>query len=161
MAHTVDNKRFVIKTEGDFEVEVFGTQFVFYAREHTKKVVLNEGKVQINYQAGKQQIMKPGDVVTLDSASDTLELSKTDDPKKYNAWKYHQFYFDDTSLSDAAITIKEHFGLRVIFKDSTLANRRLSGYFKAEKSEDLFKALSILLNVDIRQQNDSAIISPK
>ncbi len=159
--HTEDNKRFVIKTDSDFEVEVFGTQFVFYAREHAKKVVLNEGKVQINYQAGKQQMMTPGDVVTLDSASDILELSKTDNPKKYSAWKYHQFYFDDTPLSEAAITIKEHFGLQIIFKDSTLANRRLSGYFKAEKSEDLFKALSLLLNIDIQQQKDKVVISNK
>lgn len=159
--HTQDNKRFVIKTDSDFEVEVFGTQFVFYAREHAKKVVLNEGKVQINYQAGKQQIMAPGDVVTLDSDSKTLELTKTDNPKKYSVWKFHQFYFDDTPLSEAAITIKEHFGVHIIFKDSILEHRRLSGYFKAEKSEDLFKALSLLLNIDIKQQKDNVIISNK
>ncbi len=159
--HTIDNKRFVIKTDSDFEVEVWGTQFVFYARDFAKKVILNEGKVQINYQAGKQQMMTPGDVVTLDSASKTLKLSKTNNTQKYSAWKYHQFYFDDTPLSEAAITITEHFGLRIIFKDSTLANRRLSGYFKAEKSEDLFKALSLLLNIDIKQQKETAIISNK
>lgn len=159
--HTEDNKRFVIKTDSDFEVEVWGTQFVFYAREHAKKVVLNEGKVQINYQAGKQQMMTPGDVVTLDSASKTLELTKTDNPKKYSAWKFHQFYFDDTPLSEAAITITEHFGLHIIFKDTALADRRLSGYFKAEKSEDLFKALSLLLNIDIQQQKNKAVISNK
>lgn len=159
--HTIDNKRFVIKTNSDFEVEVWGTQFIFYAREHAKKVVLNEGKVQINYQAGKQQMMKPGDVVTLDSASNTLELSKTDNPKKYSVWKYHQFYFDDTPLSEASVTIKEHFGLDVIFKDSTLANRHFSGYFRAEKSEDLFNALSLLLNLSIKQQNETVIISLK
>ncbi len=159
--HTQDNKRFVIRTNSDFEVEVFGTQFVFYARDHAKKVVLNEGKVQINYQEGKQQMMTPGDVATLDSASKTLELTKTDNPKKYSAWKFHQFYFDDTPLSEAAITIKEHFGVHIIFKDSTLAHRRLSGYFKAEKSEDLFTALSLLLNIDIQQQKDKVIISNK
>ena len=161
VTHTVDNKRFVIQTNTDFEVEVFGTQFVFYARENAKKVVLNEGKIQINYQAGKQQMMKPGDVATLDARVDTLKMSKTDNPKKYSVWKYHQFYFDNTTLSEAATTIKEHFGLKVIFKDSELANRRLSGYFKAEKSEDLFNALSTLLNIDIRQQNDIVTISYK
>ncbi len=161
VTHTEDNKRFVIQTNTDFEVEVFGTQFVFYARENAKKVVLNEGKVQINYQAGKQQIMKPGDIVTLDTWVDTLKLSKTDNLKKYSAWKNHQFYFDNTTLLEAAITIKEHFGLSVIFKDTALANRRVSGYFKAEKSEELFNALSTLLNISIRQQNDTVSISSK
>ncbi len=161
VTHTTDNKRFIIKTNTDFEVEVFGTQFVFYARENAKKVVLNEGKVQINYQAGKQQIMKPGDVVTFDARADTLKLSKTDNPKKYSVWKNHQFYFDNTTLSEASVTIKEHFGLHLIFKDSMLANRRLSGYFKAEKSEDLFNALSLLLNINIQQQNNTVFISSK
>ena len=161
VTHTEDNKRFVIQTNTDFEVEVFGTQFIFYARENAKKVILNEGKVQINYQAGKQQMMKPGDIVTLDARVDTLKLSKTDNPKKYSVWKNHQFYFDNTTLSEAAITINEHFGLKMSFKDAALANRRVSGYFKAEKSEELFNALSTLLNISIRQQNDTVSISTK
>jgi transmembrane sensor len=161
VTHTTDNKRFIIRTNTDFEVEVFGTQFVFYARENAKKLVLNEGKVQINYQAGKQQIMKPGDVVTLDARVDTLKLSKTDNPQKYSVWKNHQFYFDNTTLLEASVTIKEHFGLQLIFKDSILENRRLSGYFKAEKSEDLFNALSLLLNINIQKQNNTVLISSK
>ena len=161
LTNTVDNKRFLIKTDDDFEVEVFGTQFIFYARGQAKKVVLNEGKVQINYRAGKQQMMKPGDVVTLDAHADTLKLSKTNNPKKHSAWKDHQFYFDNTVFSDASIAIKERFGLQITFTDSTLANRRLSGYFKADKPEELFKALSLLLNVSIKQQNETIIISTK
>jgi len=159
VAHTTHNNRFVVKTNSDFEVEVFGTQFVVYARENAKKVVLNEGKVQVNYQAGKQQFMKPGDIVSLQKGSDTLEMSTTKEPQKYSAWKYHQFYFDETTLATASTTIKEHFGVQVAFRDSTMANRRFSGSFKAEKPIELFNALSLLLNLDIRQQNDTAFIS--
>lgn len=159
VAHTTHNNRFVVKTNSDFEVEVFGTQFVVYARENAKKVVLNEGKVQVKYQAGKQQFMKPGDIVSLQKGSDTLERSTTKEPQKYSAWKYHQFYFDETTLATVSTTIKEHFGVQVTFRDSTMANRRFSGSFKAEKPIELFNALSLLLNLDIRQQNDTAFIS--
>ncbi len=161
VTHTIDNQRFVVKTSSDFEVEVFGTKFVLYAREQAKKVVLNEGKVQVNYQGGKKQLMKPGDVVTLTTGAQSLDLSKTDDTKKYSAWKEHQFYFDDTSLSQASITIKEHFGLQLAFESPVLAERRLSGYFKAEKSTEFFQALSVLLNVDVRQQGDTIYLSTK
>jgi transmembrane sensor len=161
VAHTLDNKRFVIKTDTDFEVEVFGTQFVFYARDNAKKVVLNEGKVQINYQSGKQQMMKTGDIATLNEQSNELKLSIIDNPKKYTAWKEHQFYFDNTSFSDAALMIKERFGLQLNFTDSVAANRHLSGYFKAEKAEDLFLALSTLLNITIQQHNNTVSISSK
>lgn len=161
VTHTPDHRRFVVKTSSDFEVEVFGTQFVFYAREQSKKVVLNEGKVRINYQQGKEQVMKPGDVVTMEAGADTLALSKTEDTKKYSAWKDHQFYFDDTPLSEATKTIREHFGLQVAFNTPALGERRLSGYFKAAKPAEFFQALSILLNVEIRQQGDTVLISSK
>jgi transmembrane sensor len=161
VTHTVDNQHFIIKTNSDFEVEVFGTQFVFYAREQAKKVVLNEGKVQINYQAGKQQVMKPGDIATLDAQTNILKLTKTDKPETYSAWKNHQFYFDNTTLSEASLMIKEHFGLELILKDTILGNRPISGYFKAEKPEELFNALSVLLNIDIQKKNNTFIISSK
>lgn len=161
VTHTIDNQRFVVKTSSDFEVEVFGTQFVFYTREQAKKVILNEGKVRINYQDGKKQVMKPGDVVTLETGADTLKLSSTDDVKKYSAWKEHQFYFDETPLSEATQTVREHFGLQIAFNNPALAERRLSGYFKAGKASEFFQALSILLNVEIRQQGDTVLISTK
>lgn len=161
VTHTIDNQRFVVKTSSDFEVEVFGTKFVLYAREQAKKVVLNEGKVQINYQGGKKQLMKPGDVVTLTTGAPSLDLSNTDDTKKYSAWKDHQFYFDDTPLAQASITIKEHFGLQLAFETPALAERCLSGYFKAEESTEFFQALSVLLNVDVRQQGDTIYLSTK
>lgn len=161
VTHTTDHRRFLVKTSSDFEVEVFGTQFVFYTREQSKKVVLNEGKVRINYQQGKEQVMKPGDVVTMEAGADTLALSKTEDTKKYSAWKDHQFYFDDTPLSEATKTIREHFGLQVAFNTPALGERRLSGYFKAAKPAEFFQAISILLNVEIRQQGDTVLISSK
>lgn len=159
VTHTPHNNRFVVKTNSDFEVEVFGTQFVLYARENAKKVVLNEGKIQIHYQAGKQQFMKPGDIFSLHKGADTLEISTTKEPQKYSAWKYHEFYFDETTLLAASVTIKEHFGVQVAFRDSTMANRRFSGSFKAEKPAELLKALSLLLNLNIQQQNDTVFIS--
>lgn len=161
VTHTIDNQRFVVKTSTDFEVEVYGTKFVLYAREQAKKVILNEGKVQVKYRGGKKQFMKPGDVVILTSGAQTLDLSKTDDTKKYSAWKDHQFYFDDTPLARASITIKEHFGLQLAFDTPALADRRLSGYFKAAKSTEFFQALSVLLNVDVRQQGDTIYLSTK
>lgn len=161
VTHTFDNQRFVVKTSTDFEVEVFGTKFVLYAREQAKKVILNEGKVQVKYRGGKKQVMKPGDVAILTSGAQTLDLTKTDDTKKYSAWKDHQFYFDDTPLAQASITIKEHFGLQLAFGNPGLAERRLSGYFKAAKSTEFFEALSVLLNVDVRQQGDTIYLSTK
>jgi len=47
------------------------------------------------------------------------------------------------------------------FETPTLTERRLSGYFKAEKSTEFFQALSVLLNVDVRQHGDTIYLSTK
>lgn len=158
VTHTLDHKRFLVKTDDDFEVEVLGTEFVMYARAKGKKVVLNKGKVQVNYRAGKQLTMKPGDVVTLPQGSEKIRLTQTLKPQLYSSWKEHQFYFDETPLTEVADMLHEQFGLKVIFEDSTLADKRLAGYFKATSSDEVIEVLSVLLNVSIEKKGQTVII---
>jgi transmembrane sensor len=158
VTHTLDHKRFLVKTGDDFEVEVLGTEFVMYARAKGKKVVLNKGKVQVNYRARKQLTMKPGDVVTLPQGSEKIRLTQTLKPQLHSSWKEHQFYFDETPLSEVADMLNEHFGLVVVFGDSTLANRRLAGYFKATNSEEVIEVLSVLLDVTVEKKGQTVII---
>lgn len=152
VTHTVDHKRFVVKTNDDFNVEVLGTEFVVFARERGKKVVLNDGKVQIHYQMGKQLTLRPGDVLTLDANTANPQLTQSTQPEKHNAWKNHQFYFDNTPLSEVGKIIEEQFGLQVVIPDSTLANRRLAGYFKATTSQEILDVLSTLLDMPIEKR---------
>ena len=51
--HTPDNHKFVVKTGKGFEVVVLGTEFSVFSRSRGARVVLNKGKVQVNYQEGK------------------------------------------------------------------------------------------------------------
>lgn len=155
---TDDHKRFVVKADDGFNVEVWGTRFVFYARPRGKKVVLNEGKVQINYQSGKQLALKPGDVLSMAADDAEPSISHAPDLQRYNAWKHHRLFFDNTPLSEVAAVIRENFGLEVIIPDSSLANRRLAGYFHASSSEEILEVLSALLEVSIERQEGKAII---
>ena len=102
--------------------------------------------------------MQPGDVVSLPQGSEKIRLTQTLKPQLYSSWKEHQFYFDETPLTEVADMLQEHFGLKVIFEDSTLADRRLAGYFKATSSEEVIEVLSALLNVSIEKKGSTAII---
>lgn len=148
--HLPNHQRFVVKTGTDFSVEVLGTEFVLYAREARRKVVLNHGSVKVNYQPGKQVLMRPGDWVALD-ATGTLQRRKTADPARFAAWKQHQFNFDQTRLADIGDLIREHFGLRVSIPDSTLAERRVSGVFQAQNPDELLDALGELLHFRVEK----------
>lgn len=156
--HTTDHKRFRVETDDDFEVDVLGTEFVVYARDRGRKVVLNRGKVELTYQAGKRLTMKPGEVATLNDQSDQLKLSLTPQPERFSAWKKHQFYFDQTPLSEVALVLHEQFGLDIIIQDTALANRRLAGYFLARNPQEIIDVLSPLLNVSFEKRGNTVII---
>jgi len=151
--HLPNHQRFVVKTVSDFSVEVLGTEFVLYAREARRKVVLNHGSVKVTYQPGKQLLMRPGDWVALD-ATGHLQRRKTDNPARFAAWKRHQFNFDQTRLADIGDLIHEHFGLTVRIADSTLAERRVSGVFQAEKPDELLDALGELLQFRVEKTRE-------
>lgn len=158
VSHTPDHKRFIVKTDDDFEVEVLGTEFVMFARQRGKKVTLSKGSVKVHYQQGKGLALHPGEMVSFDSNSSKLQLKKISDPQVQGAWKNHQFYFDDTPLSEVAEVIQDHFGVKVILGDSSLAQRRLSGYFKAATPQEISKTISTLLNLEIEQNEQKLVI---
>lgn len=158
VSHTSDNKRFIVKTNDDFEVEVLGTEFVMFARDRGKKVTLNKGSVKVHYQEGKKLALHPGEMVTFDSKGSSPKLRKVSDPQIQSAWKNHQFYFDNTPLFEVAEVIQEHFGVRVVLAESSLTNRRLSGYFKAASAPEIAQTISALLDIHIEQTEKKLVI---
>ncbi|WP_373512927.1 FecR family protein [Persicitalea sp.] len=149
VAHQPDNQKFVVKTDKEFEVVVLGTEFTVYARPARSKVVLNKGKVQLNYregQAQKQLMMKPGDLVTLDD-SNHLQREVTAQPENYAAWKEHRFVFDDTTLAEFAEIMQENYGIQVLVEDKDLAQRTLVGSFRAESPDELLEIVCRIFNL--------------
>jgi ferric-dicitrate binding protein FerR (iron transport regulator) len=158
VSHTKDNSHFIVKTNNDFEIEVLGTEFLFYSRNKVNRVLLTKGKIQVNYFSGKHLSMKPGDLVSLEGSSNRIQLTRATQVIQYSAWKSHQFYFESTSLLEFSNLLNEQFGVELICEDSTMYERRLMGYFKAESSDQVAKVLSILLNVPVEQRGNFLIV---
>ncbi len=160
VAHTTDNQRFVVKTDTDFEVEVLGTQFILYARDRGKKVLLNQGKVKVNYLFNQQKYLQPGDLLELEASSGKSKVTRVEQPQRYSAWKQHQFYFDNTPLSEVAVLINEQFGVKVRITDPVTANRRIAGVFKAKNADELLEAISALMDLKMVKKSASIELSP-
>lgn len=155
--HTIDNKRFIVKTDKNFEIEVLGTEFNVNARQKNAKVVLNKGKIQLNYKAGKiakKITMKPGDLVVIDPKG-YINLKEVSQPQIFSAWKEQRFVFDETSLQEVAIMIEENFGLTINFKEAFLAKKTISGTFHAENADELLQVIAELLEINYNRQNDN------
>jgi ferric-dicitrate binding protein FerR (iron transport regulator) len=154
VTHTADAQTFVVKTANRFEVVVLGTEFSVFARKRGASVLLNKGKVQLQYQQGetaRQVTMKPGDLVTLDPQNHmALKTTKQQQP----AWQEKRFVFDEMSLQEVACLLEENYGLQVDINDQALAGRVLMGSFRADNVDQLLQSISELLDVTVVRQGN-------
>lgn len=161
ITHTSENRRFVVQTGSGVKVVVLGTEFSLFARPRETKVVLREGKVQVQYQASPRQAtqltLKPGEMATLNRRG-KLHLQKTDQPEKYAAWQHNQFIFKNTSLQEISAMLRENYGLEVDIKEPDLASQTLSGSFQAQTADELLQALSQVLGMNVIRHDNRVLL---
>lgn len=161
VSHTLDHKRFVVKTSEAFQVEVLGTQFSVFARPRGTKVALTSGSVRIDYDGDhrrKEVMMEPGDLATLDRAGE-VKLAKNQDTNTFASWKEQRYVFDATSVIDIASMVEENFGIKVHIADQETGLRTITGNFKTKNADELLKTVVEALDLKMSSSNDSIRIS--
>ncbi|QDK77858.1 DUF4974 domain-containing protein [Spirosoma sp. KCTC 42546] len=163
VTHTPDDQKFVVKTAKNFEVVVLGTEFTVFARKRGARVVLNKGKVQLQYQENKiakQVTMKPGDLVTLDPENH-IALKTLKQSQLHPAGEQNRFVFEETTLEEVAYMLQENYGLQVDIKNRDLAERVLMGSFQADNVDQLLQSISELLDINVVRQGNRVQIMDK
>jgi len=161
VSHTVDHKRFVVKTSEKFQVEVLGTQFSVFARPRGTKVALTSGSVRIDYDkddARKEMMMEPGDLAVLDRKGE-VQLEKNKDVKAFASWKEQRYVFDGTPMDDIASMVEENFGIKVSIADEETRMRTITGNFKTQNADELLKTISEALDLRMSAAGDSILLS--
>ncbi|GHB87037.1 FecR family protein [Persicitalea jodogahamensis] len=163
VTHTADDREFIVHTPRDLDVVVLGTEFTLYAREHNSRVVLEKGKVRVQYREAEQQkeiTMQPGDLVTLNRDNEA-KLSTTQQAKQYSEWEEMRFVFEETTLEELAYQLRDDYGLDVTVEGEALARREFMGSFKAKDVDELLLTLSELLDIRVTRQGDKVSFSEK
>jgi transmembrane sensor len=161
VSHTVDHKRFIVKTSEKFQVEVLGTQFSVFARPRGTKVALTSGSVRIDYDgddARKEVMMEPGDLAVLDKKGE-VQLEKKQDVKTFASWKEQRYVFDGTPMYDIASMVEENFGIKVSIADEETRMRTITGNFKTRDADELLKTISEALDLKMSAAGDSILLS--
>jgi transmembrane sensor len=159
--HTHDNRKFVVRTGKGFEVVVLGTEFSVFSRSRGARVVLNRGKVQVNYQDGKkskQLVMKPGELVSFDQQNQPT-LRQATSYTDLSIWQEKRFVFEQTKLGEVAQMLEETYGLKVEISSPELAQRELMGSFRANNLDELLQTISDLLDINIVRESDTIRLS--
>jgi ferric-dicitrate binding protein FerR (iron transport regulator) len=161
VSHTVDHKRFVVKTSDTFQVEVLGTQFSVFARPRGTKVALSHGKIRIDYSQGEKKqelLMKPGDLATLQKSGAITLINETD-ATNFSAWKEQRFIFNATSVLEISALIEESFGRKIRIANDKIARRTITGNFKTENAEELLRTVAEVLDLKMETKGNAILIT--
>lgn len=153
VARTPGSSRFVVEMDDGYFIEVLGTKFVALSRDKNKRVYLTEGKVKMVLPEGRQLYMKPGHLFEA-AENKPGTLSVPEKPQQYVAWKAHQFYFDNTPLSEVVRQMEDRFGIDIRIIDPALEGKSLGGIYEAQSPDDLLQVLAELYHVEISQNKN-------
>jgi transmembrane sensor len=153
--HLAGNQKFKVITNSKFNVEVLGTQFSVYTRNDDAHVVLNSGKVKLDFKNAATQdiIMNPGELVEI-AGKTTAVVKKFVDTLQYTSWKDGQIIFNETSMSELAKIIKENYGMELLINDTGLKNMKINGTLPANNKDILLNALEIALQVKVQVEGN-------
>lgn len=142
----------VVSEEGG-TIDVLGTSFNVQSRRKMTQVVLQSGKVQFKTEQ-EATTLEPGEMV--EYSGTTKKVSKKNvQPELYSAWKDQKLFFDDTPLTSLALQLEDTHGLKVIFKDEMLKEKKITGAVSAKNLDTMLQAVERLLGISITRQQDT------
>jgi transmembrane sensor len=147
--------KFIVHVDG-LDVEVIGTQFNVNNRDGAVKVVLNEGKVRIRANDGKQVSMVPGEMLTYSVKSKDL-LKKLVDPEKHISWRNYHLIFEGEQLREIASLLETDYGVKVIFTNPDLAKKKITGILPSDSLDVILEALQTIYDIRIKKEGDKVI----
>jgi ferric-dicitrate binding protein FerR (iron transport regulator) len=151
-------ERFIVHANG-VDVEVLGTSFSINNRHEAAQIILTSGSIELKFTDKKINniLMKPGEMVKYTKASQKIE-KQTAGPLTTSAWKEHRLEFDQTSLKEVLQLLKDDYGLEATVEDPELWNKTISGTISSDSTDLVIKGLSVLLDINIEQKNQTLIL---
>lgn len=163
--HTKDDKKFVVETANGEQVVVLGTEFNLFARKRGTRLVLQKGKVQLNYHTPDhkpgQLIMKPGDLAAV-SREGVASIKPVPQPGNSSEWLNNRYVFEQSSVEEITQLFKDNFGINIKVASPEITTLTLSGAYPYENAEDLLTVVTEALNLQLTRMSDgSFLLSPE
>ncbi len=131
VAHTVNNRKFIVHTFDKLSVEVFGTSFNVNSRGNQIAVVLQQGSIKVEIDEGDdrgktQMYLKPGEMVSYNKKLGDYSKREVS-PDQFDSWVSGKIMMNNYTLGQAATFMQQVFGEKLIIRDSTLLHNKISG----------------------------------
>ncbi len=150
-----NNTKFTVHTD-DLTVEVLGTQFNVNHRRSKTQVVLSRGQVKLNLRT-EDLLMQPGDLAEFSRSSGQLVRKKVD-PEVITSWRNKLLIFDGTPLLEVAQILEDNYGLQVVIKTKSLAERKITAEIATTELDTFLNALPELLSIKVTRNENKLML---
>lgn len=144
IANDPKKRPFIVETaHGD--VHDYGTEFNVNttAVDGTTNVVLVKGKVGVSSKHGKEYLLKPGEMATLQMGR-TPNINKVN-VNLYTSWNTGNFYFDGCTLADLMKVISNWYDKDIHFASDDIKDMRFTG--NIDKYEPMYPTLHAIESI--------------
>ena len=155
------SRPFIVQTTSG-NVKVYGTEFnvntnsALRSASPTLEVVLVEGSVSVTPTKGKEQMMKPGQQLSLSNSQ--VAISEVD-VAPYLAWNKGFFAFHEWPLKRIMEVLAHWYGKEVEFADNELEQMKLSGnFYRYNDVQPTIQALETVTQLTIKTDKDKIIV---
>ena len=151
-------KKFILSTTHQSQIEVLGTCFNVEAYEQNTEVIttLIEGKVDFMFEkdAGvKHVFLSPREKLVYDSETDKVHLYKTSG-KSELAWKDGEVVLDNTPLEEALWMLEKRYSVKFVIKNEKLKNSSFTGTFTNQRLEKMLEYFKVSSKIRWQHIND-------
>jgi transmembrane sensor len=151
--HLATHQPFKVYPVSGVEVEVLGTQFNVYQRNHQTKVLLSEGNVTMSFDDTPQKakiLMNPGDLVEYDQQK---IQKKRVNPASYVSWTKKVLLLDSMTLDEMVRMAEENFGLEVRVGPQVNLRQSASGSMPLTDGASFMRLTARIFNVEIEYRD--------
>lgn len=141
-----DSKKrpFIVETANG-DIHDYGTEFNVNTmkEEGITSVVLVKGKVGVSSKYGKEYLLKPGEMATLQQGR-TPDINKVD-VNLYTSWNTGNFYFDGCTLENLMEVISHWYGMKVEYSSDDIKDMLFTG--SIDKYEPMAPTLNAIEHI--------------
>ncbi|MBC7416622.1 MAG: FecR domain-containing protein, partial [Pedobacter sp.] len=138
----------------DLTIADIGTAFNVKLSNNQVTVSVSTGRVELKLENTNHAIyLDAGESAAYLASINKIQRS-TIDNQNYKAYADHNFYFNNTSLSEVAVDLNNVFHQKIVLVGSKLSTRRITAEFKNQTLENILQVISKSLNIKTTTKNN-------
>lgn len=154
------NKRPFIVITKHARITVLGTQFNVWDRGDKTRVIVKEGRVELN------SVLSDSSAVELTTGQMSQvfdhhapEIPKSVDTKYLLGWLENRLVFEKTTLSEIVAELERFYNVSILLSDTTSANHTITAEFEDASIQDVLSSICLTLNKRWKFESKKYIIT--